>query len=418
LTPVGDTVSYEELRNTRNLIPFKDPHMSVDIRVVKRMVHEIYPTIKALRRDLHRHPETAYEEVRTARVVSVLLKKFGIPHRTKVGKTGVVALIRGKHPGKCIAFRADMDALALEEKNRIPHRSVHPGRMHACGHDGHTANLVGVAHILSHLKEHIRGSVKLIFQPAEEGGAGAAAMLKDGAFRNPRPDVIYGLHCDTSFPVGSIAMSPGPTAAAADTFNITIRGRGTHAAYPHRGIDPIVISAEVIQTLQTIASRRTRPADPVVVTIGTIQGGSASNIIPDEVKMTGTFRTYDRKLRRVVPRQIRQIVRGVARAMGGSGDVECTFGYPPVINDRRSCEFLGRLGAELLGRKNVHPKPPEMGGEDFAFFLEETPGVMFRLGNGSACGPGHSSTFNFNDRALPTGMLVITMLALRWLEAQ
>jgi len=390
--------------------------MSVDIRVVKRMVREIYPTIRTLRWDLHRHPETAYEEVRTARVVSGRLKDLAIPHRTKVGRTGIVALIRGKHPGKCIALRADMDALALEEKNRIPYRSLDPGRMHACGHDGHTANLVGVAYILSHLKEHIKGSVKLIFQPAEEGGAGAAAMLKDGAFRDPRPDVIYGLHCDTNFPVGSIAMSPGPTAAAADTFNVTIRGRGTHAAYPHRGIDPIVIAAEVIQTLQTIASRRTRPLDPVVVTIGTIQAGSAWNIIPDEVKMTGTFRTYDRKLRRVVPRQIRQIVQGVARAMGGSGEVECTFGYPPVINDRSPCEFLEKLGVELLGRKNVHPKSPEMGGEDFAFFLEETPGAMFRLGMGKGGVSGHSATFNFNDRALPTGMLVMSLLAIRWLE--
>lgn len=390
--------------------------MSVDAVVVRKIVREVYPQIRALRRDIHKHPEIAYEEVRTARKVSAHLKKLKVPHRTKVGKTGIVALIKGGRRGKCIALRADMDALVLEEKTRVPYRSVNPGRMHACGHDGHTANLVGVAHVLSRLREHIRGSVKLIFQPAEEGGAGARAMLADGVFLKPKPDVIYALHADAKSPVGSIAASPGPTAAAADFFTVTVRGKGCHAAHPHKGIDPIVISAAVIQALQTISSRRTHPADPVVVTLATIQGGSASNIIPDEVTMRGTIRTYDRGLRRRVPRQIRKLAEGVARAMGGSAEVHHTFNYPPVINDAEPCEFLRKLGIELLGRKNVHGRRAEMGGEDFAFYLEEAPGVFFWLGVGKERGPLHASSFNFDDRALKTGILTMSMLALRWLE--
>lgn len=390
--------------------------MSVEAAVVRKIIREIYPAVRDLRRDLHKHPETAYEEVRTAKVVSKHLRRLKIPHRTGVGKTGVVGLIRGKRRGKCLALRADMDALALDEKNRVSYRSVHKGRAHACGHDGHTANLVGVADILSRLREHLRGSVKLIFQPAEEGGAGAAAMLEDGAFERPKPDAIFGLHCDTTVPLGGIATSPGPVAAAADSIDITIRGAGAHAAFPHRGIDPIVISAAVIQALQTIASRHTPPAEPVVVTVGTIQGGSARNIIPDEVKMTGTFRTYDRKLRRTVPRQIERITRNVARAMGGSAEVEYSFDYPPVINDADCHGFLRKLGVELLGRKNVRSAEPVMGGEDFAFFLERAPGLFWRLGIGRDRGIGHSGSFNFDDRALRTGMLVTSLLALRWLK--
>ena len=323
--------------------------MSVDVREVRRIITGVLPAIKTLRRDLHRHPETAYEEVRTAGKVSEHLRALKVPHRTKVGRTGVVGVIGGNERGRCIALRADMDALNLDEKTRFAYRSVHAGKMHACGHDGHTAVLVGVAHVLSRLKAHLRGSVKLLFQPAEEGGAGAAAMLKDGAFRDPKPDVIYGLHCDTSFPVGTIAFSAGPCSAAADRIYITLRGKGSHAAHPDKGIDPIVISAAVIQALQTLRSRRTHPLHPLVVTIGMIHGGTAGNIIPDEVQLTGTWRSYDPKLRKTVPRQLTRLVRGIARAMDGDADVECTFGYPPVVNDAGACEFLSTVGGEVLG---------------------------------------------------------------------
>jgi len=390
--------------------------MSIETSEVKEIIAEMLPEIKALRHDLHRHPESAYEEVRTAAQVVKHLKRLKIPHRTKVGGTGVVGVIKGKKRGKCIALRADMDALNLQEKNRFKHRSVHKGKMHACGHDGHTANLVGVAHVLSRLRRHLKGSVKLIFQPAEEGGAGAAAMLKDGAFRKAKPDVIYALHCGTQVPVGSIAFSAGPCSAASDRIRITIKGKGAHAAHPHKSVDPIVISAAVIQALQTIKSRRSHPLHPLVVTIGTIHGGTASNIIPEEVTLTGTWRSYDAKLRKAVPRHLKRIVRGIARAMGGDADVQCTFDYPSVVNDAASCAFLEKLGTALLGKRKVLPQEPTMGGEDFSFFLEHAPGVFFRLGIGGDCGAPHSPTFDFNDDALETGMLVMSMLALHWLE--
>ena len=336
---------------------------------IRRIIDGIYPMIRDLRRDLHKHPEIRYEEVRTAGKVVEHLRKLKVPHRTKVGKTGVVGVIRGKRKGKCVALRADMDALPMTEKNRFAHRSVNKGKMHACGHDGHTAGLVGVAYVLSRLKGKLKGSVKLIFQPAEEGGAGAAAMLRDGTFRDPKPDVIYALHTNPAIPLGKIGCRVGPMCASTTVVDIVFRGIGGHAARPHQSIDPIVMSAMFVQSVQTVVSRRVNPLDPAVLTFGTFQAGTVRNVIPDEALLSGTIRAYSTKVRDLV---------------------------------KREADVVLVVGSRL--------------GEDFAYFQKKVPGTFFRLGNGSPKAPGHNPLFDFNDEALKTGMLVMSLVAIRWLE--
>ena len=383
---------------------------------INRIIRDVFPMVRDLRRDLHKHPEIQYEEVRTAGKVSAHLKRLKIPHRTKVGDTGVVALIKGKRRGKCVALRADMDALPMPEATGLPYRSVNEGKMHACGHDGHTANLVGVAHVLSRLKDELKGSVKLIFQPAEEAGerGGAELMIRNGALRDPKPDVIFGLHTSHLYPVGSVAVRPGTMMASADFFDIVIRGRGAHAAYPHKGIDPIVIASAVLTELQTIVSRQLDPLQPAVVTIGQVQGGSASNVIPEEVRLGGTCRAYDRRARRMLLSQIRKISVNVARALGGSAEARLIKGYPPTINHDGPVAFLRETAAGALDAQNLVEAPPSMGGEDFSFYMEKVPGAFFWLGNGRPEVSIHNPMFDFNDQALKTGMLVMSLLALRW----
>ena len=389
--------------------------MTVSAQELKRIVHEIYPAIKALRRDIHKHPETAYTEVRTAKQVCAHLKKLKIPHRTKVGRTGVVGLIKGKTKGRCVALRADMDALAMQEKNRFAYRSVNAGVMHACGHDGHTADLVGVAHVLSRLRDRIRGSVKLIFQPAEEGGAGAAAMLADGAFEDPKPDVVYGLHTASASPLGKIGWRVGPICASTTALDVVFRGKGAHAAYPHKGIDPIAMAATFVQTVQTVVSRRVDPLEQGVVTFGSFHAGTARNIIPDSARLAGTARAYTKKTRDLINREVKRIARNVARAMGGTVEVDTALGYPPVVNDRAATTCLRDTAIDLLGRAGVFEADATMGGEDFAFFLEKVPGAFFRLGNGTPDRSGHNPTFDFNDESLKNGMLVMSALTINWL---
>jgi len=389
--------------------------MSVSTAEVKKVIRRVYPQIRALRRDLHAHPETAFEEVRTAREVAEQLKRLKIPCRTRVGRTGVVGVLRGRHDGPCVALRADMDALPMPEENRFAHRSLNPGRMHACGHDGHTANLVGVAHVLSRLREHVRGSVKFIFQPAEESGVdgGAHHMIAEGVLSDPRPDVIFGLHVNHAVPLGKVSTLSGPLLASADFFDIRIHGKGTHAAYPHKGLDPIVIASAVVQALQTITSRRVQPLHPAVVTVGRISGGTARNIISELVTLGGTTRAYDAKTRRLLQQLVRKIPRDVARAMGGDAEVDFSECYPPVINEAKATAYLKRVATAALGRGQVLEAEPSMGGEDFALFLHHVPGAFFWLGNGSPDRQIHSPRFDFDDRALHTGMLVMSELVLR-----
>ena len=394
--------------------------MTVDTSEIRKLIAEAYPQIRELRRDLHRHPEIKFEEKRTAAVVAEQLKRLGIPCRTKVGRTGVVGLLKGKRPGPCVALRADMDALPLGEENRISYRSVNPGAMHACGHDGHTANLVGVARVLSRLTRRLAGSVKFIFQPAEEAGdqGGAELMVRDGALENPRPSVLFALHAATMHPLGTVACRPGPAMASADFFDIRLFGKGAHAASPHRGIDPIVISASVLQALQTIASRRIDPLQPVVVTVGSIAGGAARNIIPDRVLLQGTVRAYDEQVRRKAAKLVQTIPGAIARAMGGRAEVDFMRCYPSVVNDARAAESVRDVVEETLGKKHFAKAEPSMGGEDFAFYLRIVPGAFFWLGNGRPGRELHQPTFDFNDEALKIGMLVMTALVMKRLGTE
>ena len=306
----------------------------------------------------------------------------------------------------------------MPEASGLPYRSVNEGAMHACGHDGHTANLVGVAHVLSRMKDRLNGSVKLIFQPAEEAGdqSGAGRMIEDGAMKNPKPDVVFGLHVTHLYPVGSIALRHGAMMASADFFDVVVRGRGGHAAYPHRTIDPIVIASAIVGELQTIVSRSVEPLQPAVVTIGRLNGGSARNVIPDHVVMGGTCRAYDKKVRKLLLKRIAKIARDVAKGMGGSAEANLITGYPPTINHDAPVDFVMEVAADVLGKKNLHEAEPSMGGEDFSFYMDVVPGAFFWLGNGKPDVPIHNPKFNFNDEALKTGMRVMSELATRYLE--
>ncbi len=388
-----------------------------DIVEIRRIIGEIHPRITALRRDLHAHPERGYHEFRTAGIVSRELRRLGIPHRAKVGRTGVVALIRGARPGPCVALRADMDALPIAEENDIPWRSVNAGVMHACGHDGHTANLLGVAEVLARMRGRMAGSVKLIFQPAEEGDGGADGMVRDGALRNPAPEVIYAFHTGAGMPEGEVGWRIGPICAATTSLDAVFRGRGGHAAGPHGTIDPVVMSARFLSAVQTVVSRRVNPLDQAVVTFGTWNAGTARNVIPDEAVLHGTLRTHVEAVRRLAVREIRRIAKGIARSAGGRVALEIEPRYRAVVNDRSATEFLRDVAIEAVGKSNVFEAQPMMGAEDFSYYLDTVPGSFFRVGNGLGGGTAHSPRFDFNDRTLAPAMLVMSLVALRRLSS-
>ncbi|MHB9028436.1 MAG: M20 metallopeptidase family protein, partial [Candidatus Latescibacterota bacterium] len=322
----------------------------------------------------------------------------------------------GKRSGRTVALRSELDALPMPDSSGLPYASVNEGAAHACGHDGHIAILLGTAWVLKQMENELSGAVKCIWQPAEEGGAGADRMIRDGVLENPVPEAIFGLHGWPMIDVGKIGYRFGPAMASTDDFTISIRGKGTHGAMPHAGIDPIVIAARVVEGIQLIRSRMLSPLIPAVITVGTIHGGSAVNVIPDEVTMSGTIRTLDPETRRTVPGLVERMVRHTAEASGGEGEFRVTAGYPPVINEERATAFARDTIRETLGAENIMEiGEPVMGGEDFAYYLEKIPGTFLRLGIGVRP-PLHNPKFDFNDDALPAGIRVMTALALRFLE--
>jgi amidohydrolase len=374
--------------------------------------------LTAIRRDIHAHPELAFAELRTADLVAAKLGEFGCAVDRGLAGTGVVGTIRCGNSNAAIGLRADMDALPIHELNDFAHRSTADGRMHACGHDGHTAMLLGAAKYLAATR-NFDGTVHLIFQPAEEGGAGGRIMVEEGLFDRFRCDAVFALHNKPGIPVGQVAATAGPLLAASDRWDIRVKGRGTHAAYPHLGTDPFVIGAEIVLALQTIAGRSLDPLDAAVVSVGFMKGGSAYNVIPDELHIGGTARSLLPRVQDVVERRIGEIARGAAAAHGAEAEIVYYRNYPATINHPAETEFAAAVAAEICGVDGViRDLPPSLGGEDFSFMLNARPGAMLWLGNGSAEGDRvlHNARYDFNDAALPIGASFLARLAERFLE--
>ena len=374
--------------------------------------------IASWRRHLHAHPELMYDVQGTARFVAEKLRAFGCDEVVEgLGRTGVVGLIRGSRgEGRTIGLRADMDALPTTETTGLPHASTVPGKMHACGHDGHTAMLLGAAR---HLCETRRfpGSVAVIFQPAEEGGAGAKAMIDDGMMERFGIAEVYGMHNMPGLPLGRFSIRPGPIMAATDEFTVTVKGRGSHAAQPHRSVDPIVVGAQIVTAVQTIASRNVDPLQSVVVTVTKFQAGTAYNVIPETALVAGTFRTLDREVREFVPQRLHAICEGIAAAHGAEIGFDHRVNYPVTVNHPDETGEAVAVASEVAGEGAVDPAtPPVMGAEDFSYMLEARPGAFIFLGNGDTA-PLHHPAYDFADEAIAHGVSYWVRLAERRLAA-
>jgi amidohydrolase len=375
----------------------------------------------ALRRDFHQYPEIAHQEHRTAEIVASRLRGLGFSVRTGVGQTGVVGVLEGGRPGRTVLLRADMDALPLTEADRgQPYRSRNNSAHHACGHDGHTAILLTVADILAQQRAELSGRVSFVFQPAEERVGGAAGMIEDGALE-PRPDACFGLHLWNELAVGAIDARPGPIYANADAFAVVFKASGGHAALPHQTSDPIAAAAYLVTTLQTLVSRETSPLEPSVLTIGSIHGGTAPNIIPTRVELQGTLRTFDAELRERLMRRLQEMVDGVARLFR----VEPSFSHleacPACVNDPEMASLVRRVASEVVGEANVFSETRTGGAEDMSLFLEAAPGCYFFVGSANPerglDSPHHSPTFDFDERALEVGVEVLSRVTLAFLRA-
>ena len=368
---------------------------------------EIQGEIAAIRRDIHAHPELAYEEHRTSDIVAARLAEWGLEVTRGLGKTGLVGTLRRGNSLKAIGLRADMDCLPMDETNDFEHASKNPGRMHACGHDGHTAMLLGAAKVLSE-KRDFEGAVHFIFQPAEEGGGGGKAMIDDGLFEKFPCDAVFAIHNKPGLPLGTIATKPGPLLAAADRWDLRISGKGGHAAHPHLAKDPLIVAANLVLALQTIVSRNMDPFAASVVTVGFVKGGSAYNVIPTDAHVGGTTRTTTPEARKLIEARIREICDGAARMYDVNIDVEYRYGYPPTINNAQRAAFAIDVAAGICGPHGVRDNvQASMGAEDFSYMLEKVPGAMVWLGNGGEDGNGaglHNSRYDFNDMAIPFGV--------------
>jgi amidohydrolase len=374
-----------------------------------------------LRRDFHRHPELAHQEHRTAGIVAERLRALGLDSvRTGVGQTGVVGTLSGGRPGRTVMLRADMDALPLTEVDRgQPYRSTNDGAHHACGHDGHTAILLTVAELLAARRDKLPGRVSFIFQPAEERVDGALGMLHDGALE-PRPDACFGLHLWNDVEVGRIDARPGPVYASADAFVVTLSGPGGHAAMPHQTSDPVLASAELIVALQSLVSREAPPIEPAVLTIGSIHGGSAPNIIPTHVELQGTLRVFDPALRQRLLSRMHEVVQGIASTFRVAADVRMTDCCPATINNIEMTTLVQGVAEHILGAPNVLRETQTLGSEDMSIFLNEVPGCFFFVGSANTKdklnSPHHSPTFDFDERALDVGVQLLTSVAVEYLE--
>jgi len=374
---------------------------------INNRIAAMQPEMEVWRRDLHTHPELRYQEHRTAAQVAKLLAAWGIEVHTGIATTGVVGVLRGSSDsGRSIGLRADMDALPMTEATGLPYASTTPGVMHACGHDGHTTMLLGAAKYLAETR-NFDGTVHFIFQPAEEGGAGAKLMMDEGLFARFPCDSVYGMHNDPSLPIGEADIRDDVMMAASDTFSITVRGKGGHAARPHGGIDPIVVGAQIVGALQTIVARRVDPLESAVISTTQFHAGTASNIIPDEAVLNGTVRTLNPAVQDLVEATMRRVVEATAAAHDAVADFTYARGYPATVNHAENARLAARICAGILGEGKVRrDMPPVMGGEDFSFMLLEKPGAYIKLGQAAGAkgsAPVHTVQYDFNDDLLPIG---------------
>nr|WP_295081961.1 M20 aminoacylase family protein [uncultured Roseateles sp.] len=380
--------------------------------------------IATLRRDIHAHPELCFQEERTANLIAKALTEWGIPVHRGLGKTGVVGIVKNGTSNRAVGLRADIDALPMTEHNKFAHASTFPGKMHACGHDGHTAMLLSAA---QHLAKHrnFDGTIYLVFQPAEEGGGGAREMIKDGLFQQFPMEAIFGAHNWPGMAAGQFALKSGPVFASSNEFFITLRGKGAHAAMPHLGLDPVPAACQMVQAFQTIITRNKRPIDAGVISVTTIHAGEATNVIPDSCVIEGTVRTFTLETLDLIERRMKQVALSTAEAFELSCEFSFKRNYPPTINHANETEFARELLSELVGPANVQEFEPTMGAEDFSFFLQQIPGCYFLIGNGDGShrvgghgmGPCmlHNPSYDFNDELIPLGGSMWVKLAEAWL---
>ncbi|MFC7460519.1 M20 aminoacylase family protein [Hydrogenophaga defluvii] len=383
--------------------------------------------IAAVRREIHAHPELCFQEVRTADLVAAKLTEWGIPIHRGLGTTGVVGIIKGRDGGACgraVGLRADMDALPMQEFNTFAHASKHAGKMHACGHDGHTAMLLAAA---QHFAKHrdFDGTVYLIFQPAEEGGGGAREMIKEGLFEQFPMQAVFGMHNWPGAAVGTFAVSPGPVMASSNEFKITIRGKGSHAALPHNGIDPVPVACQMVQAFQTIISRNKKPVDAGVISVTMIHAGEATNVVPDSCELQGTVRTFTLEVLDLIEKRMEEIARHTCAAFDATCEFEFVRNYPPTVNSAAEANFARQVMAGIVGEANVQVQEPTMGAEDFAYMLQAKPGAYCFIANGDGAhremghggGPCtlHNPSYDFNDDLIPLGATYWVELVTQWL---
>jgi amidohydrolase len=381
----------------------------------------------AIRRDLHAHPELCFEEVRTADLVARKLTEWGIPMHRGLGTTGVVGIIQNGTSTRAIGLRADMDALPMQEFNTFEHASKHPGKMHACGHDGHTATLLAAAQHLA-TQRNFDGTVYLIFQPAEEGGGGAREMIQGGLFDKFPMEAVFGMHNWPGAQVGHFAVSAGPVMASSNEFKITIRGKGGHAAMPHNALDPVPVACQLVQAFQTIISRNVKPIDAGVISVTMIHAGEATNVIPNRCELQGTVRTFTLEVLDLIEQRMRQIAESVCAAFEMDCSFEFSRNYPPTINSAPEAEFARKVMASIVGDARVLVQEPTMGAEDFSYMLQARPGCYCFISNGDgehrALGHGegpcmlHNPSYDFNDALIPLGATYWVRLAEAWLQAK
>ena len=420
-------------RGTWYLLILFIPGLIIGKDPIDKAISKNLNTIIDLRHQIHQYPELGNREFKTAKLVAEHLRSLGIEVETDIAYTGVVGVLKGNKPGPVVAVRADMDALPVTEETDLPFKSTvkttyldkEVGVMHACGHDIHTSVQLGVASVLASMKRSLPGTVKFIFQPAEEGPppgeeGGAELMLKEGVFDNPKPSAVFGLHTHAALEVGELGLTIGPAMAAVDQFIITIKGKQSHGAYPHKSVDPIIMATEVVTAFQTIRSRSLSPLEPSVVTVGIIRGGERFNIIPEEVHLEGTVRTYDPEVQDMVEKRMNEILKGITLAYGGSFELNYDRGTPATINNPELCKQMIPTLERVVGKNNLKMMDPVMGGEDFAIFANEVPGIYYRLGvvkPGTTSGWIHTPTFRADDSCLEVGIRAMSNLVVDYLTS-